>query len=260
MNTYKEELPEPEVRPQVDTAASCYQLAASYLGVPVSDAELGEALGGRRADFVLLKEAARRHKFKGEVVRKTVADLHGTPIPAIARMQDDTYVVVGWNDERNVFISDPLRDRPYAQSLEEFGQRWTGELLVFTTAFDWRRIVKRYNLDWFYSIIVRYKPYWRDVFVASLFLQLFGLAVPLMTQVVVDKVLGNNGLSTLDVLGAALIVFSFFQCGMGILRTYFLTHTTNCQRRNQFDLMEVRTKSWTLNETGGCPCIQGKNE
>lgn len=126
-----------------------------------------------------------------------------------------------------VFISDPLQERPYALSLEEFQQRWTGDLLVFTTTFDWRRMVKRYNLDWFYKIIAHYKPYWRDVFVASLFLQVFGLAVPLMTQVIIDKVMGNNGVSTLNVLGVALVIFSLFQCAMGILRTYFLTHTTN---------------------------------
>lgn len=58
------------------------------------------------------------------------------------------------------------------------------------------------------------------------FLQLFGLVTPLFTQVIIDKVIVHNGLSTLDILAICLIIAAF-QAIMSIARTYLSAHTTN---------------------------------
>src|SRR3974377_1227550 len=65
------------------------------------------------------------------------------------------------------------------------------------------------------------------VLVASFFLQLFALVSPLFFQVVVDKVLVNRSISTLDVLIVGLVTISVFETVLGILRTYVFAHTTN---------------------------------
>ena len=211
----------------VDTGLACFVVAMAHMGTPVKEADLREKIGDQLAELPILMQLARQYSYKAVCIRKTIAELKEVEIPAIARLLDGAYVMVGWNDDKNVFLADPLRSAPYAQPLAEFAERWSGELLVFTSGFDWRRMVKKYNLEWFFSVIKRYKPYWRDVFFASFFFQFFGLLAPLFTQVIIDKVLSNNGVSTLNILGIALITLSLFQCGMGILRTYLLTHTTN---------------------------------
>jgi subfamily B ATP-binding cassette protein HlyB/CyaB len=63
--------------------------------------------------------------------------------------------------------------------------------------------------------------------IASFFLQLFGLVSPLFFQVVIDKVLVNRTLSTLDVLVVGLVAISVFKTIVNILRTYLFAHTTN---------------------------------
>ena len=211
------------------TALSCFMIAMQYLHVKVDEAALTEKWAGKKenSDMTILLKLAMEQKFKAQVIHKGVEDLQQISIPAIARMLDDSFVVLGWNDGKNVFISNPLRERPYAQPVGEFAEQWSGELLVFTSGFDWRRLMEKYSLRWFYSVIVHFKSYWRDVLAGSFVLQLFGIVVPLFTQVIIDKVLGNNGMSTLDVLGVALLLFGVFQCLIGILRTYILTHTTN---------------------------------
>ena len=217
-----------ETPQKIDTAIKCFMTSMNYLEQSVAKAEIEEKIGRDSVTLSLLEKLAKEYSFtKARCLTVTVDDLRRLPVPAIARLKDDTFVTVGWNDAHNVFLADPLQERPYAQPLQEFAERWTGELLVFTSGFDWRRLKKKYNLDWFISIIRRYKDYWRDTFIASLFLQFFGLLTPLFTQVIIDKVMGNRGVSTLNVLGVALVVLSLFQCGMGILRTYLLTHTTN---------------------------------
>ena len=210
-----------------DVQIACFIIALGYLEMQTTEQEVRQKLGVRPIDFTALADVAREYSFKAKQLKSSIQDLRAIPIPFIAKFADGNCVVVGWNDDSNVFLSDPCSGKSYAQPLAEFAELWTGEILVFTSGFDWKRLVKKYNLEWFYSVIRYYKKYWRDVFAASFVLQFFGLATPLFTQVIFDKVLGNNGLSTLNVLGVALVVLSLFQCAMGILRTYILTHTTN---------------------------------
>ena len=211
------------------TALACFLIAMQYLHVKVDETAIKEKWSGQHAasELEIMLRLAKEQQFKAQIINKTLVDLPQVPIPAIAKMHDGSFVVIGWNDGKNVFVSNPQRERPYAQPIEEFAAQWTGELLVFTSGLDWRRLAEKYSLPWFFSVIVHFKQYWRDVFAGSFVLQIFGIVIPLFTQVIIDKVLGNNGVSTLDVLGIALILFGVFQCVIGILRTYVLTHTTN---------------------------------
>ena len=211
---------------KIDSGLACFVIAMNFFNIPVNEAGIRQNLDGIQIDASGLVALARQHSFKAKLIKAAVTDLKGIPIPAIACMQDGSFVVLGWNNDQTVFLSDPQKGS-FAEKIDDFVARWTGEIIVFTSGFDWRRLIKTYNLEWFFSVIRNYKKYWRDAFVASFFLQIFGLAVPLFTQVIIDKVLGNDGESTLNILGIALIILGLFQCGMGILRTYILTHTTN---------------------------------
>src|SRR5207244_124890 len=68
---------------------------------------------------------------------------------------------------------------------------------------------------------------WRDVLLASLFIQLVGLATPVFTQVVIDKVVVHHTQSTLIVIAVALALFLLFNAAMSWLRQYLVLHTGN---------------------------------
>jgi subfamily B ATP-binding cassette protein HlyB/CyaB len=84
---------------------------------------------------------------------------------------------------------------------------------------------KKFGFSWFVPELLRHKNLWRDVLLASLAIQLVGLATPLFTQVIIDKVIAHHSESTLVVLGVALLVFMFFTSGMSWLRQYLVLHT-----------------------------------
>ena len=84
---------------------------------------------------------------------------------------------------------------------------------------------KPFGFSWFVPELLRHKTLWRDVLLASLAIQLVGLATPLFTQVIIDKVIAHHSESTLIVLGVALVVFMFFTSGMTWLRQYLVLHT-----------------------------------
>jgi subfamily B ATP-binding cassette protein HlyB/CyaB len=86
---------------------------------------------------------------------------------------------------------------------------------------------KEFGFKWFLPELLKHKTIWRDVLLASLAIQLVGLATPLFTQVVIDKVVIHQSNSTLIVLGVALFMFMLFTSGMTWLRQYLVLHTGN---------------------------------
>lgn len=86
---------------------------------------------------------------------------------------------------------------------------------------------KSFGFRWFVPELLKHKSIWRDVLLASLAIQLVGLATPLFTQVIIDKVVVHQTHSTLIVLGVALVLFMLFTSGMTWLRQYLVLHTGN---------------------------------
>jgi subfamily B ATP-binding cassette protein HlyB/CyaB len=85
----------------------------------------------------------------------------------------------------------------------------------------------KFGFRWFLPELLRHKRIWRDVLLASLSIQLVGLAVPVFTQVIIDKVVVHQTQSTLIVIAVALVMFMLFTAVMTWLRQYLVLHTGN---------------------------------
>jgi ATP-binding cassette subfamily B protein len=86
---------------------------------------------------------------------------------------------------------------------------------------------QRFNFSWFWPALRRYKGILLQVLLASFVVQLFSLANPLLIQVIIDKVISQRSLDTLQVLGIALVVVTLLEGLIGSLRTFLFTETTN---------------------------------
>jgi subfamily B ATP-binding cassette protein HlyB/CyaB len=84
-----------------------------------------------------------------------------------------------------------------------------------------------FGFRWFWKELLKHKRVWRDVLAASLFVQLIGLATPLFTQVIIDKVVVHQTHSTLIAIAVGLGMFMLFSAGMTWLRQYLVLHTGN---------------------------------
>ena len=84
-----------------------------------------------------------------------------------------------------------------------------------------------FGFSWFFKASMKYWHVLRECILASIFVQIFGLLSPLAFMIVIDKVLSNNSMSTLDVLVFSLIIISIFEILLNALRTYLLSHTAN---------------------------------
>ena len=89
------------------------------------------------------------------------------------------------------------------------------------------RFEASFGFRWFAAELLKHKRVWRDVLVASAAIQLVGLAAPLFTQVILDKVVVHHTQSTLAVVALGLGIFMLFGAGMTWLRQYLVLHTGN---------------------------------
>ncbi len=180
-----------------------------------------------RLDWERLQKLAKKYNIGSNLIRPTVDELREIEYPAVAKMTDGAYIAIGSANDEVILAIDPRENKPQAIPIKNFLESWTNELLVFSAALSWTYFKKRYNVDWFLRVMKRYKKPLGEVLVASLFLQLMGIGFPLITQVIIDKVIGNHGLSTLTVIGCSMVVFFFMQSLLTALKTYILNHTTN---------------------------------
>ena len=86
---------------------------------------------------------------------------------------------------------------------------------------------RRFGFGWFWPLLQRYRGLLLQVLLASFVVQLFSLANPLLIQVIIDKVINQRSLDTLQVLGAALVVVTLMEGVIGSLRTFLFAETTN---------------------------------
>ncbi|MEB3295391.1 MAG: peptidase domain-containing ABC transporter [Synechococcales bacterium] len=86
---------------------------------------------------------------------------------------------------------------------------------------------EQFGLSWFLPSLAKYRHVLIEVFLASFFVQLFGLANPLITQTIIDEVLVKNSPDTLHVLGVFLVVIALFEALLSSVRTFLFTDTTN---------------------------------
>ncbi|BAZ14036.1 cyclic nucleotide-regulated ABC bacteriocin/lantibiotic exporter [Calothrix sp. NIES-4071] len=112
-------------------------------------------------------------------------------------------------------------------SVAEFAQIWgqVGQVLMVEKGAEERP--EKFSLRWFLPAVSKYRLALVEVFVASFFVQIFGLANPIITQIIIDTVLIQKSLDTLDILGIFLLIIGVFEAILTSLRTYLFADTTN---------------------------------
>ena len=180
----------------------------------------------REVDSLTLVRAAKQLGLKARSVKVKPKRLGRMSLPAIAQTKEGAYFILARVGEAKALLQHPGH-APQEISLGDLHKKWTGALILATTAEALAGERRKFDMTWFIPAIVKYRRLLGEVLLASFFLQLFGLVTPLFFQVVVDKVLVHRGLVTLNVLIIGLLAIIVFETVLGGLRTYLFSHTTS---------------------------------
>ena len=212
-----------------DTGLVAFVLLARFHGVGADPAQLKHQFlqGEEIFDVPKMLRAAKAIGLKARNRVTTWERLELVTFPAIARMRDGSFLIVGRKTADQLLVQDPRTPRPSAMTKDEFLAAWTGELVLMTKRSLLAGASGAFDLSWFIPAIQKHRRLFGEVLVASFILQLLALVTPLFFQVVIDKVLVHQGLTTLDVLAVGLLAVCVFEVVLGGLRTFLFSHTTN---------------------------------
>ena len=215
----------------IDTGLNSLIIIAKHFGIPsdIRQLERAYSLEKGTVDTVTILRAAKDLKLK---VRKLdnveSSKFKVLNFPAIVRLKNGNYVVVFGTDGERIAIIDPLLSPNIIEAdWNKFTENWSGEVILFTKRFTLNDKISKFELSWFIPSIIKYKKLLLQVLLISFILQLCGLAAPLFTQVIIDKVLVHRSLNTLDIMIIGMILIAVFQNWMTSLRSYIFNHTTN---------------------------------
>lgn len=204
-------------------------LLAQFHGIPADASQLAHQYGrsDELFDETTLLLAARQLGLKAKLAAVPSGRLDKISLPAMAYQPDGEHFIVAKLNEQQVLIQDLKLRRPHVLSREQFDERYGGRLLLVASRASVLGELAKFDFRWFVPAIVKYRKILREVFIVSLFIQLFALVTPLFYQVVMDKVLVHHGLTTLNVIAIGMASVAIFDVVLNGLRTYVFSHTTS---------------------------------
>lgn len=212
-----------------DCGAACLVIIGRYWGKHLSINRVRDIANIDRNGASLrgLAAAAESIGFSSRPVKATLDKLAQQDLPAIAHWQGKHYIVVYKVTRDRVIIADPAIGL-CKLSHAEFKEHWTGYALLLQPTGLLKEVNEVSEPFWrFFELLKPHSLVVIEVLIASLLIQIFGLVVPLFTQLLLDRVVVQRSPLTLTAVGLGLLIFSLFRVGMTGLRQYLLDHTAN---------------------------------
>ncbi|MFQ4139398.1 type I secretion system permease/ATPase [Nodosilinea sp. PGN35] len=217
-------------RGEVDGALACFDMLSQLFSMPFRKDVIRRILANQhermgQLSLPICGSVSEMMGLKTQLVRVPVGAFGRLNTPCLIRWQE-SFAVVYETSEKAYVLGDPevgvIRRTP-ASFAETWGE--SGEVLLLEPTRETPQ--QKFGLQWFWPSIKKYRWVLIEVFVASFFVQLFGLANPLMVQIIIDRVIVQNSVDTLQVLGVFLVVVAIFEALLTSLRTYLFVDTTN---------------------------------
>lgn len=224
------------------TAIRCLSLVANHHGIDANTDTLSHkySLKSSEPDNNRLLRIATEIGLKAKFLTLGWSELYTLSgvYPVIAKLKNGNFVIIVdvRMDESfvvdRVAVFDPLATRgPKTDFLfldkEKFESAWTGQILILKKKYSITDEKQPFSLKWFIPEIFRQRTTFLDIALVAVFLYIIALVVPLFFQIVIDKVLVNNAIQTLNVLGIGVIIALLFDAVLGFLRNYLLLHATS---------------------------------
>jgi ABC-type bacteriocin/lantibiotic exporter with double-glycine peptidase domain len=226
----QDEIPFVQQMQWTDCGAACLAMVLARHGAPVPLAELRTEMGigrdGMSARGIL--EAAARRGLAGRGVRLEVADLALLPHASILHWQFNHFIVFDGPCEGGIRVVDPAHG-PRVISHAELDGAFTGVALVFEPAGPLvgsgaARPARKSGLARLFAELRSERSCFQQVIVMSVLLRFFALAVPLLTGIVVDKVVPRGDHHLLVVAGAGVVMLIAFDALASVVRAHLLLH------------------------------------
>lgn len=227
----------------MDSGLGSLIMMAGMHGIAADAAKIQHELGDGPLSVERILLAAQSLGMKAELASQSAERLDRAPLPAIARDRDGRFFILVKFEQAGEYPSEAIDGRSSSQSsqvqiqrpgeprqamsMSDFSAMWSGELIFVTSRANFANEVSRFDFTWFIPAVIKYRGLLGEVLLISLILQIIGLATPLFFQVVMDKVLVNHAMKTLNVIALGLVLAILFESVLTGIRTYVFASTSS---------------------------------
>jgi HlyB family type I secretion system ABC transporter len=221
-----------------DCGVACLAMVCMYWDKRISLNRLRNLARTNRMGTTLpgLVDAAKHLGYETEGVKASLNSLELQNNPWIAHWQGIHYVVV-WkiNSDRNqqetkhltMTISDPALGKRTITH-DEFVANWTGYALLLTPTERLRKIEsEKISLTRIWQILWHYRNLLAQITLASVVLQIFGLIIPVIAWIVIDRVLTVPTPLTVNLFAFGFLLFGAWRLLVRAVRQYLLDYLSN---------------------------------
>lgn len=157
----------------------------------------------------------------------------GDAFPVMVRLRNGNMMVATGVAERGgtqlLMLLDPIAEGADALVLDEarFVQAWDGTAILVGRQLDAAEWERPFDLSWFLPELQRHKRLFRDIAIASVLMGVMALAMPVFTQLVIDRVVLYHSVDTLVVLTVGMLFAVLFDTAFNFLRQYVTVFATS---------------------------------
>src|SRR5215469_5293744 len=212
----------------VECGAACLAMLLSYHGRKTGVSEVREHCGVGRDGLTALRivKAARSYGMRVRAVSLQENDFRFVTLPAIIHWEFNHYIVVERWSPKYVDVVDPALGRRRLTA-EEFDNGFTGVVIMLEPGVQFNRnsAAQHVNLRTYALNYIKLAPISLvQIIGASLLLQLFGLAFPVLTAVVIDTIIPFGLKNALVLLTIGLFILLLAQLTTTLLRALVLLY------------------------------------
>lgn len=206
-----------------DCGAACLAMTLAFHGKRITLDEARIATGvNRGTDALSIMQGAETFGLRGRGVRLDLDSLHYLPTGSILHWGLNHFVVLDRIGRTSVDVVDPAYGRRNL-SLETFGKQFTGVALVFEPADHFEPTPPGKSKTWRYLVqLLAQRSLIGRVLVTSLALRLFALALPVLTAMLIDRVIPRGDYHMLFVVGTGIGVVLAFHVLSTLIRAHLL--------------------------------------
>ena len=210
---------------------ACLKMISSELNLPYREDAIEKILRdtirrGKKPTIQLLGGITSMMGLHSSLAKVEPKMANRLPTPSVITW-DKSFAVVVESNSNTLVIASPsqgiikLNNKDFEKSFTK------GHIDLLFLEKNEQTPESKFGLQWLLPAINRYRGVLLQVLIASFVVQLFGLANPLMIQVIIDKVISQRSLDTLQILGVALVVVTILGGIISSLRTFLFSETTN---------------------------------
>jgi ATP-binding cassette subfamily B protein len=222
---------------ELEAPLACFQMLSKHLEIPFRKEVVRRILNDQiqrqgSISFQVCAYLSELIGLKSQLVDVPAVSINRIPTPALIRYRD-SFAVLYAIDGKTVVLGLPSQGiincqiNQLVEELETDDANLQPQVRVLLLSATKETPKERFGLEWFVPYLSRYRWVLIEVFIASFFVQLAALANPLVIQLIIDKVIVQNSISTLNILGVLLLAVGVFEAVLTTLRTYLFVDTTN---------------------------------